>query len=89
MRLFEDLEHLAILAAQPRRSTVEDSLGLVRDTLEGSDACLDALGADFTFPAYAECRGGQAVGAIRLSMGLGSVRSDVEAAVKFFESYLK
>lgn len=46
MRFLECLEHLAILAAQPRRSTVEDSLGLVRDALEGSDAYFVYAGDD-------------------------------------------
>lgn len=38
MRFLEDLERLARLAVQPQRSAVEDSLGLLRDALEGSDA---------------------------------------------------
>ncbi len=53
----------------------ERAFGLAnRDTLR----CLDALGVRFTIPRFASCLADQAVGAIRASLGLGSVRRDVD-----------
>lgn len=49
--------------------------------------CLDALGDHFTIPAFAACLGEGAVGAIRVSMGLGSVREDVDRLVAFLSGY--
>lgn len=40
--------------------------------------CLDALGADFSIPRFASCLGDRTVGAIRVSMGLGTIRDDVD-----------
>lgn len=46
--------------------------------------CLDRLGADFTVPRYATCLGAdRGVGAIRLSLGLGSTTTDVDRALAF------
>jgi selenocysteine lyase/cysteine desulfurase len=49
--------------------------------------CLDALGDRFTVPRFADCLGGGAVGAVRASLGLGSVHADVERLVRFLEAY--
>jgi selenocysteine lyase/cysteine desulfurase len=49
--------------------------------------CLEALADDFTVPRFAACLGDRPVGAIRLSLGLGSVRADVTRAVEFFSRY--
>jgi selenocysteine lyase/cysteine desulfurase len=43
--------------------------------------CLDQLGDAFTIPAFAACLGDQTVGAIRVSMGLGSITADVDRFV--------
>lgn len=51
-------------------------------------SCLDALGADFTIPRFARCLDEQAVGALRLSYGLGSVQADVDRLIAFFARYL-
>ena len=48
--------------------------------------CLEALGARFSIPAFAACLGGRAVGAIRISFGLGSVAADVERIVEFLQT---
>jgi selenocysteine lyase/cysteine desulfurase len=56
--------------------------------LNAADPCLDELGADFTIPRLAACLGNRAVGAVRISMGLGSVRADVDAVLEFLEGYL-
>jgi selenocysteine lyase/cysteine desulfurase len=45
--------------------------------------CLDELGADFTVPAFAECMGGRPVGAVRISMGCGSLERDVVRVLEF------
>jgi selenocysteine lyase/cysteine desulfurase len=45
--------------------------------------CLDELGDSFTVPRFAACLGGQPVGAIRASLGLGSVRADVDRLLAF------
>jgi selenocysteine lyase/cysteine desulfurase len=49
--------------------------------------CLESLGERFTIPRFADCLGGRAVGAIRASLGLGSVREDVERLVRLVERY--
>jgi selenocysteine lyase/cysteine desulfurase len=56
--------------------------------LSAADPCLDALGADFTIPGLAACLGNRAVGAIRISLGLGSIRADVDAVLRFLERYV-
>jgi len=40
--------------------------------------CLERLGTSFTIPAFASCLGDRTVGAIRVSMGLGSIAADVD-----------
>jgi selenocysteine lyase/cysteine desulfurase len=50
-------------------------------------SCLDTLGGDFTIPRFAACLDDHAVGAIRISMGLGSVMSDVDRVIEFLERY--
>ena len=50
--------------------------------------CLDALGDAFTVPKFASCLGDRAVGAIRISLGLGSVRADVDHVLGFLERYV-
>lgn len=50
-------------------------------------ACLDELGENFTIPKLAACLGGGAVGAVRMSLGLGSVREDVIRAMEFVARY--
>jgi selenocysteine lyase/cysteine desulfurase len=47
--------------------------------------CLDTLGATFTIPSFATCVGDRAVGAVRVSLGLGSVRRDVERVLGFLD----
>jgi selenocysteine lyase/cysteine desulfurase len=47
--------------------------------------CLDTLGDRFTIPAFASCVGDRAVGAIRVSLGLGTVRRDVDRVLAFFD----
>ena len=49
--------------------------------------CLDELAESFALPRLAACLGTNAVGAIRLSLGLGSVAEDVERALAFFAGY--
>lgn len=49
--------------------------------------CLNTMGADFSIPRFAECLGGQAVGAIRISMGLGSVTADVDRVLVLLAAY--
>ncbi|MHB1060189.1 MAG: aminotransferase class V-fold PLP-dependent enzyme, partial [Rhodanobacter sp.] len=49
--------------------------------------CLDALGEDFTIPLFAECLGSGPVGAVRISLGLGSVRADVDRALAMLQRY--
>jgi selenocysteine lyase/cysteine desulfurase len=56
--------------------------------LHAAEDCLDALGRDFTIPGFASCLGNRAVGAVRLSMGLGSGQQDVNAAIEFLGRYL-
>jgi selenocysteine lyase/cysteine desulfurase len=50
--------------------------------------CLDALGDGFTVPRFASCLGDRAVGAIRISLGLGSVRADVDRVLAFLDRYV-
>ena len=61
----------------------ERAFGIASDL---AAACLDELGEDFTIPKFADCLGGVAVGAVRMSLGLGSVREDVRRALAFIES---
>jgi selenocysteine lyase/cysteine desulfurase len=49
--------------------------------------CLQALGDNFTIPRFADCLGGRVVGAIRISLGLGSIRADVSRAISFLSRY--
>jgi selenocysteine lyase/cysteine desulfurase len=58
----------------------EAAFGFPADT---TSRCLDALGESFTVPGFADCLGAGPVGAIRISLGLGSVRGDVERVVDF------
>jgi selenocysteine lyase/cysteine desulfurase len=55
---------------------------------EATAHCLDALGDAFTVPLFASCLGDRAVGAIRISLGLGSVRADVDHVLGFLERYV-
>jgi selenocysteine lyase/cysteine desulfurase len=50
-------------------------------------SCLDTLGDDFTIPRFAACLEEQTVGAIRVSMGLGTIRADVERFLAFIRRY--
>lgn len=50
-------------------------------------ACLDTLGNDFTIPRFAACLEDQTVGAIRVSMGLGTIRADIERFLAFIRRY--
>lgn len=50
--------------------------------------CLDDLGDEFSVPRFAACLDHRAVGAIRLSLGLGSVREDVRRVLRFLERYV-
>jgi len=50
-------------------------------------SCLDTLGDDFTIPRFAACLEDQTVGAIRVSMGLGTIRTDVERFLAFIRRY--
>ncbi len=45
--------------------------------------CLESFGDAFTIPKFAECMGGVAVGAVRVSLGCGSVRADVDRFLAF------
>lgn len=48
--------------------------------LASSDAlsCLEALGERFTVERFSHCLGGRAVGALRLSLGMGTVDRDID-----------
>jgi selenocysteine lyase/cysteine desulfurase len=50
-------------------------------------SCLDSLGRGFTIPGFAACLDDQTVGALRVSMGLGTVRADVERLLAFLTRY--
>jgi selenocysteine lyase/cysteine desulfurase len=50
--------------------------------------CLTRLGDDFTIPRFAACLGDRTVGALRISLGLGSIRADVHRALAFLSRYL-
>ena len=52
-------------------------------------SCLDTLGGEFTIPRFAACLDDQTVGAIRVSMGLGTVRSDIERFLAFLGRYVQ
>lgn len=52
-------------------------------------SCLDALGDSFTIPRFASCLDDHTVGAIRVSMGLGTVREDVERLLSFLARYVE
>ncbi len=56
--------------------------------LQLADGCLDALGGGFTIPRFAECLGGRPVGAVRMSLGLGSIHDDVDALLPFLAEYI-
>jgi selenocysteine lyase/cysteine desulfurase len=49
--------------------------------------CLEQLGPEFSVPAFAACLGGSAVGAVRISFGLGSVHNDVHRVTSFLTQY--
>ncbi|MFN8580202.1 MAG: aminotransferase class V-fold PLP-dependent enzyme [Gemmatimonadaceae bacterium] len=55
---------------------------------EATARCLDRLGASFSIPAFARCLGDTPVGAIRFSMGLGSVQADIDHAIGFLRRHL-
>ena len=50
-------------------------------------SCLDALGGEFTIPRFAACLDDRTVGAIRVSMGLGTIRDDVDRFLGFLRRY--
>ncbi|HZI26953.1 MAG TPA: aminotransferase class V-fold PLP-dependent enzyme [Gemmatimonadaceae bacterium] len=50
-------------------------------------SCLDTLGDHFTIPRFASCLDNRSVGAIRVSMGLGTVRADVDRFLAFLTRY--
>ncbi len=52
-------------------------------------SCLDALGEDFTIPRFATCLEDRTVGAIRVSMGLGTIRADVDRFLTFLQRYVE
>jgi selenocysteine lyase/cysteine desulfurase len=56
--------------------------------LQDGSGCRDSLGSAFTVPRYAACLGDAEVGAIRISLGLGTVRSDIDRALEFFARYV-
>ncbi|MFN8572984.1 MAG: aminotransferase class V-fold PLP-dependent enzyme [Gemmatimonadaceae bacterium] len=51
-------------------------------------ACLDALGTDFSIPRFAACLGRGPVGAIRVSLGLGSIQSDVDRVLAWLSTFV-
>ena len=50
-------------------------------------ACLESLGDGFTIPRFAACLDDRTVGAIRVSMGLGTIREDVDRFLDFLRRY--
>ena len=50
-------------------------------------SCLQWLGPHFTIPRFAACLDDRTVGAIRVSMGLGSIRQDVDRLLSFLSRY--
>lgn len=57
------------------------NLGVIR--------CLDRLRGQFTIPAFQDCLGGEnAVGALRLSVGLPTVPSDLDRALDLMASFI-
>ncbi|MEO7965505.1 MAG: aminotransferase class V-fold PLP-dependent enzyme, partial [Gemmatimonadaceae bacterium] len=55
---------------------------------ERMQSCFDELGDRFTIPGFAHCLGESSVGAIRISLGLGSVAADVSRAIAFISRYV-
>ena len=51
--------------------------------------CFDRLGDQFTIPRFAECLGGRAVGAVRASLGLGSLRRDIDRLLELVGRYVE
>lgn len=45
--------------------------------------CLDTLGGEFSIPGFVTCLGDRPVGAVRVSLGLGSLHRDVDRALAF------
>lgn len=54
---------------------------------ERADSCRDTLGDGYSAESFAECLHGSAVGAVRMSLGLGSVHADVQRAADFLERF--
>ena len=50
-------------------------------------SCLEWLGAHFTIPRFAACLDDRTVGAIRISLGLGTIRQDVDRLLSFLARY--
>ena len=50
-------------------------------------SCLDTLGDGFTIPRFASCLDDHTVGAIRVSMGLGTIHADVDRFLAFLIRY--
>lgn len=61
----------------------ERALGL---DAEAAIPCLERMGGHFDPAMLSSCLGGQPVGALRASMGLGSVRADVERLLDFIDA---
>jgi selenocysteine lyase/cysteine desulfurase len=55
---------------------------------EATGACLRALGNDFSIPRFAACLGDGPVGALRISLGLGSIRADVNRVAAWLHTYI-
>ncbi|MBY0491560.1 MAG: aminotransferase class V-fold PLP-dependent enzyme [Gemmatimonadaceae bacterium] len=51
--------------------------------------CVDQLGDQFSIPAFATCMGDRPVGAVRVSMGLGSLQRDVEQFLRFVHTFAR
>lgn len=51
------------------------------------ERCLDHLGEQFTVPGFGACMGEGAVGALRVSFGLGSLHRDVDHVLRFIGAY--
>jgi selenocysteine lyase/cysteine desulfurase len=54
--------------------------------VERMELCATALGESFTVPRLAAALGTNAVGAIRISLGLGSTAADIDRALRFFSA---
>ncbi|MBC7895489.1 MAG: hypothetical protein H7066_08750, partial [Cytophagaceae bacterium] len=61
----------------------ERALGL---DAEAAIPCLERMGGHFDPAMLSHCLGGQPVGALRASMGCGSVRADVERLLNFVDT---